>query len=112
MIRIIFRESEQAVCVTASGHALFDKKGKDIVCASVSVLLQNWANSEKEIAGAEIDTKINENGFESVLKKDGADSSVLFQSLVLGLTVLSIQYQDHIKLIWEDSNGGQYRQKR
>lgn len=28
--------------VIANGHALFDTKGKDIVCASISTLLQSW----------------------------------------------------------------------
>ncbi len=37
---IEFEENKKKISIAVEGHSLFDKKGKDIVCAAISVLSQ------------------------------------------------------------------------
>ncbi len=99
--------------VHAQGHALFDKKGKDIVCASASVLLENWCLSEKELCRTKIEM-IREKGFLKARIVDGnKEDLLLFKSLALGIMALAEQYPENIKVIVEDDNGRQqYSEKR
>ncbi len=85
-------EYREFVC---SGHAGFDDYGKDIVCASISVLVINTINSLEEIAheniAVESDAKrgLIRCRFESPLQES---SKVLMDSLVLGLSHIAAQY--------------------
>ncbi|MCM1263060.1 MAG: ribosomal-processing cysteine protease Prp [Butyrivibrio sp.] len=80
---------------TCKGHAGFDDYGKDIVCASVSVLVINTINSLEEIVHEQIDVDSNETdgvitcSFKAPLKET---SKALIESLVLGITQIEKQY--------------------
>ena len=46
MIKITFLEKDDKVVkIEAIGHALFDEKGKDIVCSAVSAILVGGCNA-------------------------------------------------------------------
>lgn len=78
-----------------SGHAGFDRYGKDIVCASISVLVINTINSLEEIAHEKLEVDMDEKrgriacSFEGPLQEA---SKVLLDSLVLGLSQIAMQY--------------------
>ena len=80
---------------TCKGHAEFDNYGKDIVCASISVLVINTINSLEEIVHEQIIVDSDEERgmitckFEMPLQET---SKVLVDSLVLGLTQIVKQY--------------------
>ena len=89
-----------------SGHAGFDDYGKDIVCASISVLVINTINSLEEITQEKIIVETNEdNGliicrFKASLQDT---SKVLVDSLVLGLSQIASQYgEKYCKLKFEE----------
>lgn len=96
-------EYKDFVC---SGHAGFDEYGKDIVCASVSVLVINTINSLEELAREKIVVDSDEkNGriycqFEAPLQEK---SKVLVDSLVLGISQIAGQYgEKYCKLKFEE----------
>ena len=80
-----------------SGHAGFGSYGKDIVCASISVLVINTINSLEEIVHEKISVNTDEKRgliickFEKPLQET---SKVLVDSLVLGLSQIAVQYGD------------------
>jgi len=88
------------------GHAGFDEYGKDIVCASISVLVINTINSLEEIAGEKMTVESDEKSgliicrFEKPLQEA---SKVLMDSLVLGLSHIATQYgKKYCKLKFEE----------
>ena len=89
-----------------SGHAGYDDYGKDIVCASVSVLVINTINSldelvqEKIAVDADEETGIIHCQFRAPLQEK---SKVLVDSLVLGLSQIAKQYgEKYCKLNFEE----------
>ncbi|MCI8357784.1 MAG: ribosomal-processing cysteine protease Prp [Lachnospiraceae bacterium] len=78
-----------------SGHAGAGRYGKDIVCASISVLVINTINSLEEIAHEKITVESDEERglivcrFEESLRET---SKILVDSLVLGLSHIAEQY--------------------
>ena len=90
---------------TCSGHAGFDDYGKDIVCASISVLIINTINSLEEIVHERMSVKTDEQDgyiaceFKGALKEG---SKVLVDSLVLGISQIAKQYgEEYCKLEFE-----------
>ena len=113
MVKVSFESDSINIVVRASGHALFDKKGSDIVCASISVLIQSWYMSEKELCGA--DTRMEQTKDNLVVKVNnyGQEELLLFKSLVLSLYTLENQYPEYIRIEMEECDGGfKYGKKR
>ena len=78
MINVVaFAENGKYTGLKVSGHAGFDEEGKDIVCAAVSVLTLNLANS-----------------IEHFCEKSG----VLLDSCILGLMDMGEGYSEFIKI--------------
>jgi uncharacterized protein YsxB (DUF464 family) len=107
MIKITFSINADEISVNAEGHALFDAEGKDVVCASVSTLLQSWYFSEKELCQASVEAEMKKGFFKSKMRKHGEKEDLLFQSLVLNLAILEKQFPDHIKVNLEEKDGRQ-----
>ena len=91
---------------TCSGHAGFDVYGKDIVCASVSVLVINTVNSLEEIAKEQITVETDEEQGIIACQLEHAPNEaakVLLDSLVLGLSQIEKQYgKQYCKLKFEE----------
>ena len=89
-----------------SGHAGFDRYGKDIVCASISVLVINTINSLEEIVHERITVETDETRGLIVCKFEGSlqeTSKVLVDSLVLGLSQIATQYgEKYCRLEFEE----------
>lgn len=99
--------------VKAGGHALFDKKGSDIVCASISVLIQSWLLSEKELCGADIEEDEMPGKLTVKIRNYSPGELLLYKSLVLSLKTIENQYPGNIRIEMEDGNGGfKYSEKR
>jgi uncharacterized protein len=105
MVTIRFKMTRNSVKIDAKGHALFDKKGKDVVCAAVSVLLQSWFVGEKELCEASVETKTEDGHFSAQMGNYGEKEKLLLDNLILSLKVLQNQYSDHIKVTVEETNG-------
>ncbi|MCR4851406.1 MAG: ribosomal-processing cysteine protease Prp [Lachnospiraceae bacterium] len=79
----------------AEGHACFGDYGKDIICASISVLIINTINSIEEFCEDSFDLTENEDkGILGIELKDltNPDTQLLIKSLKLGLDGICSEY--------------------
>jgi uncharacterized protein YsxB (DUF464 family) len=105
MIEVVLKATTNQLSIKSSGHADFNLKGKDIVCAAVSILLQGWILSEIEICKAKITQKQGEGFWKVILENYGGKDRLLFDSLTLTLLVLEKQYKENIKVTVEECDG-------
>ena len=97
MTTIIIRKTEKKeylgfICM---GHAGYAKKGPDVVCAAVSVLVINTINAIEKLAGQTSEvTENEETGFIKCDFKDSLNekSILLMDAMVLGLQDISKAY--------------------
>ena len=85
--------------ITIKGHAGYDDKGKDIVCASVSSIVITTINAIIEINPDGIDYSDLDN--EIIIRKLKEDETVnkLLNNMILLLENLEKDYKDYIKII-------------
>ena len=85
--------------ITIKGHAGYDDKGKDIVCASVSSIVITTINGIIEINPDAIDYSDLDN--EIIIRKLKEDEVVnkLLNNMILLLENLEKDYKDYIKII-------------
>ncbi len=85
-----------------NGHALFDKKGKDIVCAAVSILTINTVNSLEQFTDCDFTCK-SDDGIEVVFHKQPDEKAcLLMDSYLLGLEGISEEYSQYFRLMIEE----------
>ncbi|MBO5033826.1 MAG: ribosomal-processing cysteine protease Prp [Lachnospiraceae bacterium] len=92
---VIFKSNDSYKGFTCMGHAGFGCSGKDIVCASISVLVINTLNSIEELAKEHIVTESNEKeGYiECHFPDDINDKTkLLMDSMVMGLKEIEQNY--------------------
>ena len=95
MIQIsIIRHNNEYSQIKAFGHAEYDDYGKDIVCAAVSVLIINAANSLEKFTNDLIMAETHEYGTTEILLKEhpSKEAVLLVDSLILGLEGIRNQY--------------------
>ena len=82
------------------GHAQLAPQGKDILCAAVSVLSENLANSLGSLLGLPLEIEAKKGLYKLALLPELAseESELLFSSAFLGLGVLARQYPKRIEL--------------
>ena len=85
--------------ITIKGHAGYDNKGKDIVCASVSSIVITTINAIVEINPEAIDYSDLDN--EIIIRKIKEDDIVnkLLNNMILLLESLEKDYKEYIKII-------------
>ena len=95
MIKVEFKDN----LITIKGHAGYDDKGKDIVCASVSSIVITTINAIIEINPDAIDYSDLDN--EIIIRKLKEDEIVnkLLNNMILLLENLEKDYKDYIKII-------------
>ncbi len=110
MTTIVIRKSSTGeyrnfVCSGHAGYGFFFQK--DVVCASVSVLVINTVNALEEIAKEEMEVVSNEEeglifcAFKNDTLNDKAN--VLMDALVLGMDAISKEYgEKYLKLKFEE----------
>ena len=92
--------------IRVSGHAEFDEYGKDIVCAAVSALTLNMANSVGELTDDAFSAREDEENGEFTFSFEGEageKGTLLLDSLILGLRNLADTYGDeYIRIALEE----------
>ena len=83
--------------VKAEGHAGFGKKGQDIVCAAVSILLYAYAAEMVRIGGG---TEIIDSGdtFEIRPADSSEDTITAYETVMGGLKLLADDYEKYVTL--------------
>lgn len=81
------------------GHAGFAESGKDIVCAAVSMLVQNLVYSLSKLTTAEFDTSYSK-GYTAIcfLRDLPKDAQLLVDSFFCGIDLLAANYPDNVKI--------------
>ena len=100
MIRVnVFKDSDgNCRGIQLKGHAGYDDYGRDIICASVSALALNMANSVEQFTDDGFDGSVEEESgaFEFSFK-------LLMDSLILGLRNIAETYgEQYIKIRFEE----------
>lgn len=106
MIKIIInREDDDTIkSISSTGHSGYAKEGSDIVCASVSVLLQNAQKTFEEILNIETFFTLDENKPSlsiTLPKLDGYESKMadlIMKSTVNGLYDLADTFPKYINI--------------
>ena len=109
MIRVSFRYDTEGcpVAFKCEGHAGFARKGKDIICAALSMLTANTVNSIETFTDDDFTLDQNEkNGYMYFRFGDGVipcgDSLLLLKSFELGVRQLSAENRAFITIKeWE-----------
>ncbi len=96
MINIIFYRKSDGTYkgFGMSGHAMFAKYGKDIVCSAVSVLAINTVNSVSELTNNKFDIEKSKSGnlkFKFTSDPD-EKGQLLLESLALGILGIEEEY--------------------
>ena len=91
--------------ITVSGHAGYAEEGEDIVCAAVSALVINTANSLERFTGENI--SVDENGKKGSIEirfnaVPGKEGKLLMDSLVYGLEDIKEGSADYIDICYKE----------
>jgi hypothetical protein len=103
-ITVLTNAHGKALGFKTEGHAGFDDYGYDIVCAAVSVLELNLANSVQELTGAEFSCQVDEDkgSFSFRLRnRENEKAVLLLDSCLLGLEAVRQQYGSNFLTIRE-----------
>lgn len=94
MIQVTYNEVGDEMILRAEGHAGYAEKGKDIVCAAVSVLMQTLAYSVDDCwMGFGNDDK----NVMTVQEHQSSDNMAKFELVTDGLILLAKQYPENVR---------------
>ena len=83
--------------LTVSGHANFDKYGKDIVCAGVSAVVTGGINAlETELKNIELINKENELGVKVINSNEYIQ--IILKTIIIQLETIENSYKKYIKI--------------
>ncbi len=100
-------ENESISGFETKGHAFYDKKGQDIVCAAVSALTQSAILGLGEFVKRDSFSFSVEDGLlkcflkENLQNKEYQDSQVIMITLYLGLRAIEDEYRTYVKIFRE-----------
>ena len=90
---IIFKSKNSYKGFTCTGHAEFDSSGKDIVCASISVLVINTLNAIEKFASEKADVRAEDGVIECHFPNEINDKTkLLMDTMLLGLKDIEKNY--------------------
>ena len=101
-VHILRDKSGKAVGIHSLGHADYGDGTIDIVCAAVSALELNFANSVEELTNAKFEVHFGEEegSFDFVLLgKRNENAELLLKSLLLGYAAIRQEYGSEYLLI-------------
>ena len=83
--------------LTVSGHANYDKYGKDIVCAGVSAVVTGGINAlESEIDNIKVISEDNKLGVEIINSNDKIQ--IILNTILVQLQTIENSYKKYIKI--------------
>ena len=103
LVEFFYNENDKIEKVTAKGHSNYSVEGEDIVCASVSTLLQTALLGLIKVVGLDIDYEI-EDGFltfdipRDLSYEDDLKVEVIIQTLKEGILDIESGYEKFVKM--------------
>lgn len=106
MTNIKFKRKDDMFCsIECSGHCGYDDRGKDIVCAAASAIVQTAVLGIISLIGVNIDYIIDENKGElkatlptKLSESEMHDCNLILRTAYVGLSDLTEEYSDFINL--------------
>jgi uncharacterized protein len=102
MIRVTIQRNSDGRILSAEmkGHAGYADEGFDIVCAAVSILVQNAVNSVEALCHVELDTTSRGGylSFRSESYVHDHNVQLLLESMVLGLRGIAQEYDRYVEV--------------
>jgi len=103
---VIFKHEDQYKGFSFDGHAGFARRGKDIVCAAISMLVINTFNSIEQLTDDQFSGEASPDGGHLSMKFENENSKelrLLVDSMILGLEQVEKQYGSrYISLQFEE----------
>jgi uncharacterized protein YsxB (DUF464 family) len=97
----VYGEADAYNGFEVSGHAGYDDYGRDIVCASVSVLAINTINSIEKFTDDNAKVESKDGYLKLIVEKPSYEAELLINSFVLGITDIYEEYGDKfLKLVY------------
>jgi uncharacterized protein len=102
--RLVFNQQESDVTVAVTGHADYNQKGKDIVCASVSTLIQTAERALIRVAGVKHTIKKSQETFSFTFAQKQLSSLqyeatlIILHTMLIGLEEIANQYPLYIEI--------------
>ncbi len=98
---ILFDENDEPFGFRVTGHAGFDRRGKDIVCAGTSILCYAFLSSLDQLTDEPYVSEIDED--HGVIhfrfkEKPLEKGKLLFQALLGGLCMVEQEYEEFIRI--------------
>lgn len=85
--------------ITLKGHAGYAEPGKDIVCASISVLVQTLIQSVQEFTEDFIECDMKPGSVHIKFWSLSEHAQVLVDSFFCGVGMIAEAYPEHVKII-------------
>ena len=106
--KVILDSNANYKAFSCVGHAGFSVKGEDIVCAAVSTLVINTANSIEQFTGAKFSVGAEEDCINFVfLEEPNEKAKLLMDAMILGLSEIQKSYsKKFLVLETEKISGG------
>jgi len=99
MVCVSIEKKEELIQnITISGHAEYDEKGKDIVCASVSSIVITTINGLLTLDSESLEYVDQDGYIKIILKKHSEVIDILIQNMINLLMELEIDYKKYIKI--------------
>lgn len=106
MVNVVIKRNKEGrlYSLKASGHAGYAEKGQDIICAAVSVLTINTANSIEALTDDKVTSNMN---YEDVildfeLKTVSDKSSILMEAMLFGLKGIEEENEKYLSVKVEE----------
>lgn len=97
MIEISYKKNKLINEVKISGHALYDTKGKDIVCSAVSSISTTVINCILTLDENAIEYE-SDSGFILIINHDNEMASKLLDTMIKMFEELALSYPKNIKI--------------
>jgi hypothetical protein len=105
MVEVRIIADTRSLRIEGSGHALFDRKGRDIACSAVSTLLQSYYFGIKGLTKAKTTHRQEPGLFEMEITEPDQDAELLTRFLALNLSELREEFPSNIKMTVEEAHG-------
>ena len=96
---VVFKDGEHYSGFECTGHSGYAQQGEDIVCASVSVLLETLVSSIQDLTEDEISYDINYGDARLTYKDLSEKSRTLIDSFFIGCCGIVECYPEYARII-------------
>ncbi len=94
---VITRKNSKVTSLKVSGHAEYDKRGKDIVCAGVSAIVIGGFNALAE-KNSKVDFLVNDNVSKVEIKDMNEELQIILETMIIQLKTIQQSYAKYLNI--------------